>query len=110
MYSLHGPDVGNAQTPTKLSGWTGRAAKDTAPTPVAGRVVTPQRVALLYKPHQDPDEQVLRTLEQQLKANGHEVFVDTQAKISRAWAQAIEAPIRHADAVITIVSPKAMQS
>lgn len=110
LYSLHGPDVGNAQTPVKLSGWAGHASKGAAPTPEAGRVVTPQRVALLYKPHQDPDEKVLRTLEQQLKANGHEVFVDTQAKISRAWAQAIEAPIRHADAVIAIVSPKAMQS
>ena len=112
IYSLHGPTkdglgVGNAGTPTRLAGARGRTAAAAGEPP---RVVTPQRVALLYRRHQAPDESVLRTLEEQLKASGHEVFVDNQSKISRAWAQAVEEPIRQADAVIAIVSPKAMQS
>ncbi len=103
LYSLHGTGVGRAKAPTRLL----EAAKGKGN---AACVVTPQRVALLYRPHQDPDAQVLRTLEEQLKAAGHEVFVDNQSKISKAWAQAVEEPIRKADAVIAIVSPKAMQS
>ncbi|BDI31534.1 hypothetical protein CCAX7_35850 [Capsulimonas corticalis] len=105
LYSLHGADVGRAKAPTRLSSPRADSGKD-APA----RVVTPQRVALLYRPHQDPDEKVLRTLEEQLKAVGHDVFVDNQSKISKAWALAVEEPIRRADAVIAIVSPKSMQS
>jgi len=67
-------------------------------------------VALLYKPDLQPDEKVLHTLEEQLLAAGHEVFVDNQQKIDARWAQSIEERIRSADAVIAIVSPRSLRS
>ena len=108
LYSLYGQGFGNAAPPARLTvAASGAKPKGTADV---GRVVTPQKVALLYKPRQQPDENVLRTLEEQLQASGHEVFIDNQSKISKAWAEAVEERIRHADAVIAIVSPKALQS
>lgn len=111
LYSLHGHDFGNAAAPSRLSapvaGAMGAKAKGVSGMP---SLVAPQKVALLFKPRQQPDENLLRTLEEQLEANGHEVFIDNQAKISTAWAEAVEERIRHADAVIAIVSPKALQS
>jgi class 3 adenylate cyclase len=104
LYSLHGPDFGRADPPPQLGNLP-------AGSPAAAvRASSSRRVALLYKPSLRPDEDVLHTLEQQLRANGYEVFVDSEPKINAAWARAIEEPIRRADAVIAIVSPRALRS
>lgn len=109
VYSLHSQDFGRAAMPDKLKGNSERVPSVTSDGTAATGVI-PQKVALLYKPHQQPDEKVLRTLEEQLQMHGHTVFVDNQTKINAHWARAVEEPIRTADAVIAIVSPKAMQS
>jgi hypothetical protein len=105
VYSLHGPDYGRSEPPARLGKATpGGAVSRSAPASSA------RKVALLYKPSLQPDEDVLRTLEAQLQASGYEVFVDNQQKINAAWARAIEEPIRRADAVIAIVSPRSLRS
>jgi len=104
LFSLRGPDYGREDVPSKL----GRPA---AQPPVTARATgTSNKVGLLYRPRLSPDEDVLSTLEARLRESGYEVFVDHEPKISAAWAREIEGPIRGADAVIAIVSPRSMQS
>ena len=113
LYSLHGADYGNAALPARLTpAPTSKATekKMTSTRPASATIVTPRKVALLYKPDLEPDENVLHTLEEQLRASGHEVFVDNQQKINTHWAQTIEERIRPCDSVIAIVSPKALRS
>src|SRR5207253_1499280 len=45
------------------------------------------RMALLYKRHAQPDEQLLKWLETQLAAQGHQVFVDRHLTIGVEWAK-----------------------
>lgn len=112
LYSLYGKEFGNNKLPLRI-----QAAGD-APSPTAESTIPrpslaatiPQKVVLLYKRNLQPDENVLRILEEHLRASGHEVFVDHHLKIGVAWAEAVEERIRVADDVIAIVSPKAMQS
>jgi class 3 adenylate cyclase len=103
LYSLHGPEYGRGDPPARL----GKASAGASPS---ARAASSRKVALLYKPSLQPDEDVLRTLEAQLRASGYEVFVDNEQKINAAWARAIEEPIRGADAVIAIVSPRSRRS
>src|SRR5712691_6279172 len=103
LYSLHGPDYGRGDAPARL----GKASAGASPS---ARAASSRKVALLYKPSLQPDEDVLRTLEAQLRASGYDVFVDNEQKINAAWARAIEEPIRRADAVIAIVSPRSRRS
>ncbi len=49
---------------------------------MTGRWRPSRKVALLYKHHLQPDENILQLLEEQLRAEGHEVFVDHQLKIN----------------------------
>ncbi len=107
LYNLFGKDFGNSKTPTRINSVPGAAKNSPAASAAA---VTPQKVALLYRRNLQPDEKVLHTLEEQLIACGHEVFIDHQVKIGVEWAAAVEERIRKADAVIAIVSPRAMQS
>src|SRR5262249_4635011 len=65
---------------------------------------------LLYKRKAQPDEQLLRALEERLTAIGHDVFIDRHLKIGVEWAQAIEGRIRSADAVIALLSDSAAGS
>jgi class 3 adenylate cyclase len=112
LYSLHGQDFGRAETPAGLRAET-RPSSRRAPAgsnPSATPPLPSQKVVLLYKPNQQPDEAVLHALEAQLRQHGHTVFVDKQTRISAQWAKAVEEPIRQADAVIAIVSPKSMRS
>ena len=104
LHSLHGNGFGNAAAPSGL--------KETKSTPVArpSSGIPSQKVVLLYKRNLPEDEKVLTLLEKHLVENGHEVFVDQHLKIGVEWARAVEDKIRAADAVIAIVSPKAMQS
>ncbi len=103
-YSLVGEGFGRTDAPTGRpvpQGTVNAAPAGSAP----GRSVT-----LLYKANLEPDTKVLRTLESRLRDLGHRVFVDSQQKISPAWAQAIEEPIRLSDAVVAIVSPESLRS
>jgi DNA-binding SARP family transcriptional activator len=68
------------------------------------------RVALLYKRHAQPDEQVLQLLETQLTAQGYQVFVDRHLAIGVEWATEIERQVRTADAVIPLLSAASAQS
>ncbi|HLK59061.1 MAG TPA: AAA-like domain-containing protein [Chthonomonadaceae bacterium] len=112
LYSLHGKDFGNSKIPSRFKAQSEEAApaKGSAVSRPPVSAMTPQKVVLLYKRNVQPDENVLKILEEQLRASGHEVFVDHHVKIGVVWAEAIEERIRAADAVIAIVSPKAMQS
>lgn len=96
LFSLHGDGFGNAAKPASVT------------KPTSG--IPSQKVVLLYKRNLPEDEKVLKLLERHLIENGHEVFVDQHLKIGVEWARAIEDKIRAADAVVAIVSPKAMQS
>jgi hypothetical protein len=98
LYNLVGDDFGQRALPKKLA--TSSPSSET----------NGKRVALLYRPNLEPDGKVLQTLETRLKSLGHEVFVDSQQKISAAWAKAIEDPIRNSDAVVAIVSPQSLRS
>jgi serine/threonine protein kinase len=75
------------------------------------KAVTPKpRIALLYKRHAQPDEQVLALLEAALRAEGYEVFVDRHMSIGVEWAQEIERQVRTADAVIPLLSAASVSS
>jgi len=67
-------------------------------------------IAVLYKRMAQPDEQLLRMLEDRLNALGHEVFIDRHLKIGVEWAQAIEQRIRSSAAVIALLSDSAAGS
>ncbi len=105
IYTLAGPDFG-LTTPPGVQQVTSNDAGAADAKPGAAH----KSVMLLYKPNLEPDAKVLRTLEARLRDMGHDVFVDSQQKISAAWAQAVEEPIRRSDAVIAIVSPESLRS
>ena len=73
-------------------------------------VTTTAHVALLYKRHAQPDEQVLTMLELELRAQGFEVFIDRHMTIGVEWAQEIERQVRGADAVIPLLSAASITS
>ena len=68
------------------------------------------RVALLYKRNAQPDEHVLKLLEQELKARDYNVFIDRHLSIGVEWAKEIERQVRTADAVVPIISQASAQS
>jgi hypothetical protein len=68
------------------------------------------RIALLYKRHAQPDEHILAMLETELRAQGHEVFIDRHMSIGVEWAQEIERQVRSADAVIPLLSEASVSS
>jgi hypothetical protein len=76
----------------------------------AGRPQATMQVALLYKRHAQPDEEVLLWLETQLKAHGYQVFIDRHLAIGMEWAQEIERQIKNADAIIPLLSAASVQS
>jgi serine/threonine protein kinase len=68
------------------------------------------RVALLYKRNAQPDEHVLHLLEAELKAQGHEVFIDRHLSVGVEWAKEIERQVRTSDAVIPLLSATSIAS
>lgn len=68
------------------------------------------RVALLYRRHTQPDEQLVQFLEQHLAGKGLSVFVDRHIAPGVRWAQEIERQIRTADAVIPLLSADSASS
>ena len=73
-----------------------------SPRQEEGDAQTIMKVALLYKRHAQPDEDVLKLLETQLKAAGYEVFIDRHLAIGMEWAKEIEQQIRCSDAIIPL--------
>lgn len=104
VYALTSQGFGKCGTPKALSAAARSKGASTAPEAPL------QKVALLYKSHLEPDESILQLLEERLKEDGHDVYVDHHLKINPEWARGIEESIRASDAVIAIVSPKALQS
>jgi hypothetical protein len=104
LCNLHGDDFGLPERPKKLS------PKENGHAPEAAIGAEAKTVALLFKPNLEPDGKVLHTLERRLRDLGHDVFVDSNQKISAAWAQTVEEQIRRSDAVIAIVSPESLRS
>jgi nucleotide-binding universal stress UspA family protein len=68
------------------------------------------KLALLYKRNAQPDDHVLATLEEGLKAAGHDVFVDRHLRVGVEWAREIERQVREADAVIPLISGASIHS
>jgi serine/threonine protein kinase len=72
--------------------------------------LTAQRVAILYKRNTQPDEQVLKLLETELTAHGHDIFIDRHMTIGIEWAKEIEQQIQSVDAVIPLLSSASVLS
>ena len=85
-----------------------RGAKDAREVPRETSGQRP-RVALLYKRRAQPDEYVLKLLEERLKAS-YEVFIDRRMSVGVEWAREIERQIRMADAVIPLLSATSTHS
>jgi serine/threonine protein kinase len=71
---------------------------------------TPLKIALLYKRNAQPDEHVLSLLEAELRAQGHDVFIDRHLTVGVEWAKEIERQVRTADAVIPLLSASSIAS
>src|SRR5207302_4151868 len=71
---------------------------------------TAMRVAILYKRHAQPDEQLLKFLETQLTAHGYQVFVDRHLTIGMEWAKEIERQVRTSDVAIPLLSAASVSS
>ncbi len=69
-----------------------------------------QRVAILYKRNAEPDAQILAMLEEALRNEGIDVFIDRHLEVGVEWAKHIEEQIREADAVIPLISEAAIHS
>ena len=85
--------------------------RDPLPAPassVPATAPTGRRVVLLYKRHAQPDEYVLKLLEQRLRAAGHAVFIDRHLTVGMEWAKEIERQVSEADAVIPLLSQAAL--
>jgi serine/threonine protein kinase len=67
-------------------------------------------IALLYKRHAQPDEQILKMLEAEFRAQGYEVFIDRHMSIGVEWAQEIKRQVRGAEAVIPLLSSASVSS
>ncbi len=68
------------------------------------------QVVLLYKRNAQPDEQIMRTFEQNLTGQGHHVFVDRHLAVGVEWAREIESKIASADAIVPLLSSASVQS
>jgi serine/threonine protein kinase len=70
----------------------------------------PFQVVLLYRRNVQPDEQIMRALEEKLAAQGCQVFVDRHLAVGVDWAREIESKIGSADAVVPLLSASSVQS
>jgi len=69
-----------------------------------------KHVAILYRRNADPDERLLKLIEDGLRARGATVFIDRHLAVGVEWAREIERQIRNADAVIALLSANAVDS
>lgn len=70
----------------------------------------PTKVVLLYKRDSQPDESLMRFIEDSLSQKGYSVFIDRHLNMGVEWAREIEQQIRSADAVITLLSSSSIYS
>lgn len=82
----------------------------TKPATVTADAARARRVALLYKRDALPDEEIARRLEERLASAGHAVFIDRHLQAGVEWAREIESQLRHADAVVPLLSEESIQS
>ena len=131
--NLYGQGFGNPNLPAKVKknssgGEAATAAKVTTPSQSAAvaPVSTPSQaapfrapenqaaklgeVALLYKRNAEPDEKVLRLLEEHLKALGYPIFVDRHLQVGMEWAREIERRVSNAYAVVVLLSAASVNS
>ena len=104
LFSLEGPDFGRPDLPASL-----QVAPVSDPA-VETANAEPRRVVILYRRKTELDEGVLRYLESELKASGHDVYFDRSVRVGVSWAREIEERIREAYAVIPILSPRSLRS
>ncbi|HEX8199937.1 MAG TPA: AAA-like domain-containing protein, partial [Isosphaeraceae bacterium] len=83
----------------------GPTPEEPAPPPRAAL-----KLVLSYKRNAHPDGDLVRLLEGELAARGHEVFVDRQLRVGFEWAREIEARVRAADALIPLLSAASVPS
>jgi DNA-binding SARP family transcriptional activator len=120
LFNLYTDEFGNPSLPAQLAAPMTPARSAGASAPASAERLVPSRgstdrsergrVALLYKRHAQPDEQVLELLEARLAAHGFQVFVDRHLAVGVEWAREIERQIRLADAVIPLLSAAAIPS
>ena len=77
---------------------------------VAPAETAPGEVVILYKRNAQPDEQILRLVEDELLRNGYKVFIDRHLLVGMEWAREIEKHITQADAVIPLLSESSAAS
>jgi serine/threonine protein kinase len=70
----------------------------------------PLQVVLLYRRNVQPDEQVMRSLEEKMAGRGYQVFVDRHLAVGVDWAREIEKKIGTADAVVALLSAASVES
>ena len=68
------------------------------------------QVVLLYRRNVQPDEQIMRALEEKLTGQGYQVFVDRHLAVGVDWAREIEKKIGTADAVVALLSAASVES
>jgi serine/threonine protein kinase len=73
-------------------------------------VVAGLRVMILYKRGAQPDEQLVKLIEERLRAQGCEVFIDRYLPFGVEWAKEIEQRLRSADIVIPLLSATSVVS
>jgi hypothetical protein len=107
---------GRNTLPSRLASDTSPTVSRTKPDTVLPPPLPPvppvdrKKVMLLYKRDAQPDENVLKLVEERLQAEGYQVLLDRKRKMTVDWARASDERIRSADAVIAIVSPESLQS
>ncbi len=67
-------------------------------------------IVILYKRNAQPDEEILRLLEDELKKSGYKVFIDRHLLVGMEWAREIEKRISQAEAVIPLLSQSSSAS
>ena len=81
-----------------------------APAPQPDAKPQATQVVLLYRRNAQPDQQIMRALEEKLSLQGYRVFVDRHLAVGVDWAREIEKKIATADAVIALLSAASVQS
>lgn len=115
--NLYGQGFGNPKTPGKMKKNSPEGETVTLPRVATAPVPANEsnaaklgEVALLYKRNAEPDEKVLRLLEEQLQRIGYPVFVDRHLQVGMEWAREIERRVSNAYAVIVLLSARSVNS
>jgi AAA domain-containing protein/TIR domain-containing protein/adenylate/guanylate cyclase family protein len=120
MSNLYGQGYGNPSPPTCVkksstseAATVSKMATDAPPaTAFATSSSAAKRgeVAILYKRNAEPDEKVLRLLEEQLRTIGYPIFVDRHLQVGMEWAREIERRVSNAYAVVILLSAVSVNS